>query len=261
MKTTIFCFSGSGNSYWVAETLAKRLGDATVVMIPSLMEADTIVLTERVGFVYPVYKGFPPNLFTYFVEEILAGQHAQQVEYLFQVCTYHIASSWAQHAMESSLFKAGLAVSYANRVRMANTYVPFFKTPDEQDIDRFYAKAEEQIASIAGEIEEGVIKIGKRAPFAKFATRYMMKPTQRSLMDEAAAFAVTDACSSCELCYRICPSGNIEIRGGKPAWDRVCSGCLACYHRCPEQAIVFKSKIRGTHYPNSRSGYTMEYRR
>lgn len=260
MRTTIFCFSGSGNSYWVANALAKQLGNATVVMIPSLMEASAIELTERVGLVYPVYKLFPPNLITYFVEEILAEQDTDQVEYLFQVSTYHLASSWAHWAMESSLFKAGLAVSYTNRVRMANTYVPFFKTPIEASIDRFYADATEQIATIAGEIEEGMIKIGRRAPFAKSASRYVMKPVQRSLMDEAARFSVTDACSSCELCYRICPSGNIEMNGGKPAWDRVCSGCLACYHRCPEKAIVFKSRIRGSHYPNSRSGYTVEYR-
>ena len=260
MKTTIFCFSGSGNSYWVAETLAAHLSDTTVVMIPTLLEARGIELGERVGFVYPVYKGFPPNLVTYFVEELLAGQNAEHVEYLFQISTCYLSPFWAQYAMESSLFKVGMGVSYTNRVKMADTFVPLFKTPDSDRIDRLYSEAEKKIATIAGEIEEGAIKIARSAPFAKIATRYMMKPVQRAMMDSAEGFAVTDACTGCGLCYRICPSENIEMRDGKPTWDRLCSSCLACYHRCPEQAITFKRRIRGGHYPNSRSGYTMEYR-
>ncbi len=260
MKTTILCFSGSGNSYWVATELAKRLNDAEVLMIPSLMESDSIELTERVGIVYPVYNFFPPNLATYFVETVLSQQKLEGVQYLFQVCTYNLFSSWALYAMEWTLNQAGLAVSYTDRVRMANTYVPFFKTPSQERIDRYYSEAEQKIAEIAGHIEAGAIKLAPRALLAKNATRHQMKPIHRSLMDAAEAFAVTDACSSCALCQRICPSGNIEMRDGRPVWDRVCSGCLACYHRCPEEAIVFKTRIRGDHYPNQRSGYHVEYR-
>lgn len=260
MKTTILCFSGSGNSYWVASQLATQLDDATVLMIPSLMEADSIELGQRVGIVYPAYKFFPPNLATFFVETVLSEQNLDGVAYLFQVCTYNRACSWALSAMERTLNEAGLALSYTGRVKMANTYVPLFKTPSDERIDRYYTEAAKQIAQMARDIEEGAIKLAPRAPFARLATRRLMKPIHRSLMDGAAAFAVTDACNACGLCQRICPSGNIEIRGGKPLWDRVCSGCLACYHRCPEQAIIFKSRIRGDHYPNERSGYHVEYR-
>ena len=260
MKTTILCFSGSGNSYWVASQLATQLDDATVLMIPSLMEADSIELGQRVGIVYPSYKFFPPNLATFFVETVLSEQNLDGVASLFQVCTYNRACSWALSAMERTLTQAGLAVSYTGRVKMANTYVPLFKTPSDERIDRYYTEATKQITQMARDIEEGAIKLAPRAPFARLATRRLMKPIHRSLMDGAAAFAVTDACNACGLCQRICPSGNIEIRGGKPLWDRVCSGCLACYHRCPEQAIIFKSRIRGDHYPNERSGYHVEYR-
>ena len=79
MKTTILCFSGSGNSYWVASQLATQLGDATVLMIPSLMEADSIELGQRVGIVYPAYKFFPPNLATFFVETVLSEQNLDGV--------------------------------------------------------------------------------------------------------------------------------------------------------------------------------------
>ena len=41
-------------------------------MIPNLMHGDPIELTEQVGFVFPVYKGFPPNLVVHFVQEVFA---------------------------------------------------------------------------------------------------------------------------------------------------------------------------------------------
>jgi len=59
----------------------------------------------------------------------------------------------------------------------------------------------------------------------------------------------------------MCPSANIEMKDGKPVFDRACTGCLGCYHRCPEHAIVFKTKkVREGYYPNPRSGYQVEYR-
>lgn len=260
MKTTLFCFSGSGNSYWVATQLASRLGDATVVMVPSLLESEKIALTERIGFVYPVYKFFPPNLLTYYVEEVLSQQEVEHVDYLFHITTYNLASGWAEYAMESSLMKAGFGTSYSSRVRMPDTYVPLFKTAGKERIERYYRDAETKIAAIADEIEKGVIKVGRQVLAARSATRFLMKPIQRALMDEARSFVVTDACTSCEQCYRICPSANIEMVGGKPSWDRLCSGCYACYHRCPTEAIRFRHPIRGGHYPNGRSGYNVEYR-
>ncbi|MFA5447123.1 MAG: EFR1 family ferrodoxin [Sphaerochaeta sp.] len=260
MKTTIFCFSGSGNSYWVANQLAQLIPDCELRMIPSLMSVKEIELTERVGFVYPVYKFFPPNLLTHFVEEIIGSQELDSIKYLFQICTYNLASSWALGAMERVLGSAGLTVSYTDRVRMADTYVPLFKTPSADRIGRYYEKAKHKVEEIARNLSDEAIKLVPRSLFSRSASKYLMRPIHRSLMDAAEQFAVTDQCTTCGICYRICPSHNIELLGGKPRWDRVCSGCLACYHRCPEHAIIFNRRIRGSHYPNERSGYTMEYR-
>jgi Pyruvate/2-oxoacid:ferredoxin oxidoreductase delta subunit len=260
MKTTIFCFSGSGNSYWVATQLRQALGDCEILMIPTLMETERIELGERVGFIYPVYKFFPPNLVTHFVEEILSTQDFSGVTYLFQVATRYLFSAWATQAMESVLNGVGLSVSYTNHVVMPDTYVPFFKTPSQERIDTLYTKATQRLGRIARQISEQEISVAANAPFGRLATKYLMRPIHRSLMDDAEHFRVNERCDGCELCYRICPSQNIEMVGGRPQYDRVCSGCLACYHRCPQQAIEFTKRIRGSHYPNPRSGYRLEYR-
>ncbi len=262
MKTTLFCFSGSGNSYWVAAELAKALGNTRVVMIPSLLEGpdDELALSERVGIIYPVYKGFPPNLATHFVEEILAKAAIAEIEYCFQIATYSLTASWAMYAMEQTLFSIGITTSYSAKVRMVNTYAPLFATPSDVKIDARYAKATAALERIKEEIADEAIKLRPRAPLARLATKVLMHPIQRAAMDDAEQFIVTDACDGCGVCYRICPSHNIELVDERPKWDRVCSGCLGCYHRCPTGAITFRRSPRGGQYPNPQAEYTMEYR-
>ncbi|MCC8155352.1 MAG: EFR1 family ferrodoxin [Tannerellaceae bacterium] len=53
------------------------------------------------------------------------------------------------------------------------------------------------------------------------------------------SFYATDACTSCGLCRKICPTNTIHMEKGKPAWNDTCIQCVACIHRCPERAIEY----------------------
>lgn len=261
MKTTLICFSGTGNSYYIAQKLCSELKDCQILMIPSLMETPTFTITEQVGFVFPVYKGFPPNLLPHFIEEVFQKQDLSPLKYLFLVTTRYLFQAYTFQAMEVLLKEAGAVVSYVNHIVMPNGYIPLFKAPSEEKIEQLYAEADQKVAEIAEDIREEVIRPPRRPPLSRFAINHVMIPIHRAFMDTALDFAVTDACTSCGLCYRMCPSANIEMKDGKPIFDRACTGCFGCYHRCPEHAIVFKTKkVREGYYPNPRSGYQVEYR-
>ncbi|MGE4454940.1 MAG: EFR1 family ferrodoxin [Sphaerochaeta sp.] len=261
MKTTLICFSGTGNSYYIAKQLCSELEDCQILMIPSLMESPNFTVTEQVGFVIPVYKGFPPNLVTHFLQEVFAKQDLQPLKYLFLITTRYLFQAYTYQAMEVLLKESGAALSYANHVVMPDGYIPLFKAPSEDTIDELYRKADAKVAEIASDIASEAIKPPGRPPFSRLAINHIMTPIHRAFMDTALDFAVTDACTSCGLCYRMCPSANIEMQNEKPVFDRACTGCLGCYHRCPEHAIVFKTKkVRKGYYPNERSGYQVEYR-
>ncbi len=260
MKTTLICFSGTGNSYHIAKRLCEELGDCQILMIPNLMHGDPIELTEQVGFVFPVYKGFPPNLVVHFVQEVFAKQDLSPVKYLFMVATRYLFQAYAFQAMDVVLKEAGALVSYVNHVVMPDGYIPLFKAPTEKKIDTLYTKAEEQIALIAKDVQSEAIHLPFRPPLSRLAINHLMEPIHRAFMDTALDFVVTDACTSCGLCYRMCPSANIDMVDGKPVFDRACTGCLGCYHRCPTQAIVFKHKVKEGRYPNPKSTYDQEYR-
>jgi hypothetical protein len=131
MKTTLICFPGTGNSYYIAKRLASELGDCRILMIPHLMQNQAFELTEQVGFVFPVYKGFPPNLVTHFIQEVFAKQDLGPVKYLFQIATRYMFQAYTFQAMDVVLREAGAITSYVNHVVMPDGYVPLLAAPTE----------------------------------------------------------------------------------------------------------------------------------
>ena len=61
----------------------------------------------------------------------------------------------------------------------------------------------------------------------------------------ARGFRVTDACTGCGLCQRLCPLRNIRLEQGRPVWGERCTHCMACICACPAQAIEYKNHSQG----------------
>ena len=57
-------------------------------------------------------------------------------------------------------------------------------------------------------------------------------------------FNVSDNCTSCGICAKVCPVDNIKIEGKKPDFLHHCEQCTACIQYCPEKAINFKNKTQ-----------------
>ncbi|WP_294379466.1 EFR1 family ferrodoxin, partial [uncultured Clostridium sp.] len=58
-------------------------------------------------------------------------------------------------------------------------------------------------------------------------------------------FIVSDKCTSCGLCIKKCPVGNITMKNGKPKWNHKCELCLSCIQSCPKEAINYGEKTKG----------------
>jgi ferredoxin len=261
MKHTILCFSGTGNSYYVANKLRISFEDARLVMIPDLMDDSTIELTEAVGLVFPTYFFLPPPIVAEFIETVLPRLDFSPVQYFYAVTTRSLWGGWTHSITDILLRNQGIALSYASSVRFASTYIPLFTAPNIMQIEFYYKHAEQKILKIVQQIGNEMI----RPPFRPLFTRYMLehkmdKSFEKTKKSAQASFVVTPACDGCEFCYRICPTGNIEMVYGKPIFLPNCTGCLACYHRCPQEAITFNRRVSSGHYPNHEAHFQKEYR-
>ena len=81
----IYYFSGTGNSKWVAEEIARRTGDEAQSIAGLVKGGPTVVYAgkdARIGVVFPIYAWGAPPIVERFCKSItLAGAYA------FTVCT------------------------------------------------------------------------------------------------------------------------------------------------------------------------------
>ena len=65
-------------------------------------------------------------------------------------------------------------------------------------------------------------------------------------------FRADEKCIGCGKCASICPSGAIEMVGGRPKWTKnKCLKCCGCINRCPVSAIQYgKRTIHRGRYVN-----------
>ena len=57
-------------------------------------------------------------------------------------------------------------------------------------------------------------------------------------------FTVSDKCTSCGLCERICLVKNIRLENGQPEWLHHCEHCVACISWCPVRAIEYGDRTQ-----------------
>ena len=58
-------------------------------------------------------------------------------------------------------------------------------------------------------------------------------------------FHVSNACTKCEICKKVCPVDNIDVdANGKPRFKHRCEQCLSCLQCCPAKAINYKDQTQ-----------------
>jgi len=70
MHTTIFYYTGTGNSLWVARELANRLGETELVAIANHRDGLEAVASKTIGLVFPVHMWGVPAPIVRFVKTL-----------------------------------------------------------------------------------------------------------------------------------------------------------------------------------------------
>lgn len=250
-RLLIAYFSGTGNTAYVAAYLKQALG-----RLPLTADLDTIERRQparartfdilAVGF--PVYGCAPPTLVLDYIDLLPDGNRRGA----FVFCTRGLFAGGAPLLALRHLARRGYVPLGAISVKMPGTDALAFSRKDSHsaitamnrdyshisEIDRFIAARAEVLAAIAA----GNPAASYRQPrfpnvVASVLTGFCIAVMPLIIGFLRRRLRADERCVSCGLCERICPMGNIRIRGGRPHFDRHCILCLRCLHNCPHEAI------------------------
>lgn len=253
----VFYFTGTGNSLWVADLLAKELGEPLVSIAEALKKNDDALTyglrqDERILFVYPVHSWGPAVPVLQFISRLTFTGYAGQAVYSVSTCGDECG--YADRRIRKALAKRSIPLTACYSVQMPNNYIllPGFSVDSPEVEKEKLDKAPQRVFAIleALKSEVGASPIHSDASLYHTGSFPLLKsgvvyPLFINFAIGKNAFYATDACISCGLCARICPTETITCsEAGKPQWADTCVQCLACIHRCPARAIEYGKETR-----------------
>ena len=218
----IYCFSGTGNSRWVADKLEGLLDDKEDVF----------------GMVFPVYAWGIPKV----VEEYIQVHQAEieAAKYVYAMMTCGDDMGYADKVLNKLL---GGKLDAVFSVHMPNTYVclPGFDIDKDEVAERKVKETLERLPQIAEAIKNRERKTDVCRGSMAWLKTYVLRPLFNRFLVTDKYFHTTKNCIQCKRCVRGCPLGNIAMdKDGHVVWKHEnCTGCLRCYHRCPSHAVHF----------------------
>jgi ferredoxin/flavodoxin len=244
VKSIIFCFSGTGNSLNAAKIIAARLEICEIVSMGKPYAISKGY--ERIGFVFPSYASSMPKPVRAFIKSLDLNENMGA--YYFTVATCGLQGGNCVNHVKRLLREKGVSLAYGKSIRMVANAITGYGMP--KNTDRITAKTNAKLATIAGEITNKTITtIPKTKPFWELIYKKMAD----SFDDCSEKYNVSNDCTGCGMCVKLCPVENVQIVDGKPHFDKKCVGCVACIQWCPKTAINYKDKTQGKrryHHPN-----------
>ncbi len=236
MNIALLYFSGTGNTKWLAETLASQLevGGALVDLINleknfpfDRYQYDTFLLA------HPVYGAHVPRIVIEKTQAIIPGNI-----HLSVIATYGYVNALGYFAEKKAL---GREIDSYYNVKMFNNITTPRSSIHIKSLDkRLHAKTrlEEKIHKIAALIAGSKRRIAGIGPqliggiFVRKALKEGIQSNYRTLGVDP------EHCNDCDLCVRDCPTHSIEKKDGVFTFQATCTTCMRCYNRCPVHAIT-----------------------
>lgn len=125
MTTTIFYYTGTGNSLWTARRLASLLEEAQCVSMKRCTDVKIACGAQRIGLVFPVHIwGVPPP-----VVEFVRRLNVNTSQYLFAMAVNagQVAATLIQ--LQSVLGEKQLRLSSGFSIDLPSNYIPWGGAP------------------------------------------------------------------------------------------------------------------------------------
>ncbi len=267
-KVAVFYFSGTGNTWWVANRLAASLRDMGAdAACFSVEQVDTgsadrlIAGCDVVGFGYPVYASDLPEIMKTFMSGL-----TPVCKDVFIFCSQWLWSGDGAR-VGTEFLDSEFRVKWAEHFAMPNNVsVSVFRLPytnDKRRIERVLKKTEAKIQRFARRIMSGkpfLRGFNSVSVFSGYLQRHPFRSMYHRLRNDISIDR--GKCISCGYCLKLCPAGNLCSAGDTINTRGTCILCLRCYSFCPAMAVKYMNRLhipgRGEPYRGPVAGFKPE---
>jgi len=240
----IFYFTGTGNSLYVAKKIQEVEGGELIDMVKSLNEKNfnyKIENDEKIGFIFPVYFWGLPTIVSEFMNQLNLKTEKNPFIYTAITCGGHIGN--ADKDLAKILKSKNLKLNSSYSIKMPSNYIMWSDIANKETIKSIFITTEKEIEKLIKGIKQM-----KEGYFGEHGSLAIISPIPYRIYGiyrGTKKFYVTEKCTSCGQCEKICPSKAIQIQKGIPEWiKRKCSHCTACINRCPSKAIEYGNSTK-----------------
>jgi ferredoxin len=241
----IFYFSGTGNSRYAAQCIAKITGDHIVSIGKYIKEGskEGFRSEQPLVFVCPVYAWKIPRL----VEDFIRNTSFSGNRNVYFILTCGDSPGNAIAGVKSLCGKKEFTFMGLASVIMPENYIALFRTPDKASARVLVEQATPGLLDLAETIRANQPLTDSRVSAAGALFNSAVNRAFYALIVSARGFRVSDACTGCGKCAELCALNNIHLTGGRPQWGDRCTHCMACICGCPFEAIDYKNKTKRRH--------------
>ena len=235
----ILYFSATGNTEYIAQELARRLGDECVDLLERIKKEDHSPLHSDRPFVIcaPVYVCEMPRFMSkYLKEQSFTG--SKDVYFVFTSGGYCGVSG----PLAKSIFrKKGMNYRGHAEFKMPRNYVANDAYPmlPPEEVEERILSAREMLDPVAADILAGNRLTARHVFLLEILITVPFNPVWSKFKLQAKDFYATENCSGCGKCVRLCPLNNITLQEKVPVWGGRCSHCMACIGNCPTRGIEY----------------------
>jgi NAD-dependent dihydropyrimidine dehydrogenase PreA subunit/flavodoxin len=253
----IFYVSGTGNTRWAVEQIAKATGE-DIINIGKISSAPyqcRLSEGERIGFCFPVHGWRPTKVMREFIGHLQIEN--TEGHYCYALCTAGDNIGMTMNILQQDLKEIGLYANSTFSLIMPESYIglPFMDvdTPEreKEKTDKAATELQEYIGYIVGrekEIHRLVIGHWPRINSLVIGSYFVSH-----LVTDKPFRVESERCVKCGICTSVCPTGAITFSPGEePKWknDGSCLTCFTCYHHCPHHVIEYgnRTKHKGQYF-------------
>ena len=239
----IFCFSGTGNSRYIAARIAEALQEEVVDLNQKIKQQDNapVQTGQNVVLVTPTYAWRIPRIAADWLSKTeLVG--AERIWFVMD-CGGEIGNAAKYNRLLAE--KKQLSYMGTAQIVMPENYIAMFDAPQTEKARKIVERAEPDIEDVILHIRTNGAFPAPRNNFYDHFMSGPVNPIFYRFFVKADAFQASDGCTGCGTCVAKCPLNNIHLKDGKPVWGRNCTHCMACICYCPMKAIEYGKKSIG----------------